>query len=120
MFRTVCLSIIITVHTSICLCHINFADCLLASSQQNLYGIYLLLCAQYWTPDDGQRDCSKHVQLHSKNKFEKLVHLVGFVMIIYHDSRSSECQICMGEWSYSSAYACRRHWMEQVVVYASL
>jgi len=31
-----------------------FADCLLASSQQNLYDIYLLLCVQYLTPDDGQ------------------------------------------------------------------
>jgi len=29
----------------------------------------------------------------SKNKFEKLVHLVGFIIRIYHDSRSSECQI---------------------------
>jgi len=26
--------------------------------------------------DDGQRNCSKHVEFHSKNKFEKLVHLV--------------------------------------------
>ena len=27
-----------------------------------------------------------------KNKFEKLVHLVGFIIRIYHDARSSECQ----------------------------
>jgi len=32
------------------------------------------------TPDDGQRNCPKHVQLYSKNKFEKLVHLVGFII----------------------------------------
>ena len=32
------------------------------------------------TPDDGQRNCPKHVELHSKNKFEKLVHLVGFII----------------------------------------
>jgi hypothetical protein len=30
----------------------------LASSQHNLYHIYLLLCIQYWTPDDGQKTCS--------------------------------------------------------------
>jgi len=26
------------------------------------------------------------------HKFEKLVHLVGFIIGIYHDARSSECQ----------------------------
>jgi hypothetical protein len=31
------------------------------------------------TPDDGQGNCPKHVEFHSKNKFEKLVHLVGFI-----------------------------------------
>ena len=30
------------------------------------------------TPDDGQRNCPKHVEFYSKNKFEKIVHLVGF------------------------------------------
>jgi len=29
---------------------------------------------------------------HSKNKFEKLVHLVGFDIRIYHDTRSPERQ----------------------------
>jgi len=48
---------------------------------------------QWKTPDDGQRNCSKHVGFYSKNKFEKLVHLVGFAMRIYHDARSSERQI---------------------------
>ena len=32
------------------------------------------------TPDDGQRNCPKHVEFYSKNKFEKLVHLVGFII----------------------------------------
>jgi len=27
-----------------------------------------------------------------KNKFKKLVHLIGFVIRIYHDTRSSECK----------------------------
>ena len=38
----------------------------------------LFLCVQCYTPDDGQRNCSKHVEFHSKNKFEKCLHLVGF------------------------------------------
>ena len=66
---------------------------LLASSQYNLYDIYLLLCVHCWTPDDGQRNRPKHVELYSKNKSEKLVHLVGFIIRTYHDARSSECQI---------------------------
>jgi len=45
-----------------------------------LYDIYLLLCVQHKTPDDGQRNCPKHVEFNSKNKFEKLVHLVGFII----------------------------------------
>jgi hypothetical protein len=31
------------------------------------------------TPDDGQRNCPKHAEFHSKNEFEKLVHLGGFI-----------------------------------------
>jgi hypothetical protein len=34
----------------------------------------------------------KRVEFYSKNKFEKLVHLVGFIVRIYHEARSSECQ----------------------------
>jgi len=45
----------------------------------NLYNIPLL-CVQWKTPDDGQRNCLKHVEIHFKNKFEKLVQLVGFVI----------------------------------------
>jgi len=39
-----------------------------------------LLCVQWKTPDDGQRNCPKHVEFYSKNKFEKSVHLVGFII----------------------------------------
>jgi len=45
------------------------------------------------TPDDGQRNCPKHVEFYLKNKFEKLVHLCGFIIRIYHDARSPERQI---------------------------
>ena len=44
---------------------------------------YLLLCIQHQTPDDGQKICPKHVEFHSKNKFEKFVHLVGFIIRIF-------------------------------------
>ena len=43
-----------------------------------------LLYVQWKTPDDGERNCPKHVEFYSKNKFEKLVHLVGFIIRIYH------------------------------------
>ena len=36
----------------------------------------------------------KNVEFSSKNKFEKLGHLFGFIKRIYHYARSSECQVC--------------------------
>jgi len=48
-----------------------------------------LLCVQWKTPDDGQRNCSKYV-VSFQNKFEKLVRLVGFIISICHDARSHE------------------------------
>ena len=47
---------------------------------ENLYDIYHCCVYSEKTPDDGQRNCPKHVEFYSKNKFEKLVHLVGFIM----------------------------------------
>jgi len=41
-----------------------------------------LLCVQWKTPDDGHRNCPKHVEFYSKNKFDKSVHLVGFIIRI--------------------------------------
>ena len=36
-------------------------------------------------------NCPKHAEFFfSKNKFEKLVHLVGFIIRIYHDAPSTE------------------------------
>ena len=49
---------------------------------------YIAVCTVL-TPDDGQRNCPKHVEFYPKNKFEKLVHLVGFIIRIYDDARSS-------------------------------
>jgi len=53
----------------------------------------IAVCTVKKTPDDAQRNCPKHVEFYSKNEFEKLVHLVGFVIRIYHDTRSPERQI---------------------------
>jgi hypothetical protein len=54
----------------------RFADSLRAGSGWN---ILILLAA----PDDGHRNCPKHVDFHFKNKFENLVHLVGFLVRNY-------------------------------------
>jgi len=39
----------------------------------------------------------KHVEFYSKNNLEKLVHLVGFIITIYHDARLSERQKAGGD-----------------------
>jgi hypothetical protein len=44
-------------------------------------------------PDDGQRNCPKHVDLHSKNKFQKLLRLFGIITKIFLDARLHELQI---------------------------
>jgi len=44
----------------------------------------------YKFADDGQRNCPKHVEFYSKNKFEKLVNLARFIIRILHDARSPE------------------------------
>jgi len=59
-----------------------------------------LLSVQWKTPDDWQRNCPKHVEFYSKNKFEELVHLIGFIIRIFHDSRSPERQILCKYWKF--------------------
>ena len=59
MFRTVLLSIIrsfFTVHTA------------MVYVSKPVWHLPLL-CVQWKTPDDGKRNCPKHVEFHSKNKF---------------------------------------------------
>jgi hypothetical protein len=83
-----------------------------------------LLCVQWKTPDDGQRNCLKHVEFYSKNKFEKSVHLVGFIMSVYknhisqfvswREQRTAErifwifkcCNIGKVHWSLSTYITC--------------
>ena len=94
MFRAVLLSIIRTHSNG--MCHTGLLTVceqdqdgsiliLLASCQQTCMTYTISVCS-----DDGQRNCPKHVEFYSKNKFEKLVHLVGFIIRIYHDARSPE------------------------------
>ena len=52
-----------------------------------------LMCVQWKISGDEQKNCPKHVEFYSKNELEKLVHLVGFIIRIYHDARSPERQI---------------------------
>jgi len=51
-----------------------------ADSLQTCMTYTIAVCTLKKTPDDGQRNCPKHVEFHSKNKFEKLVHLVGYII----------------------------------------
>ena len=87
MFRTVPLSIIrgVSLYTQQCYMSYGFADSLRAGSGRNSAVSkpvchVPLLCVQWKTSDDGQRNCPKHVEFYSKNKFETLVHLVGFIV----------------------------------------
>jgi hypothetical protein len=92
MFRTGFLSIIrsLVLYTQqevLCLTGFLFANGIRmddSASKHNLYDITLLLCTQYETPNDGQKICSKQVEFYSKNKFEKLVHIVGFIIRMGH------------------------------------
>ena len=89
MFRTVPLSIIrsFLLFTQQWYMSYRFADILRAGSGRNSVRKPVwhipLLCLQWKTPDDGQRNCPKHVEFYSKNKFEKLVHLVGFIIRMF-------------------------------------
>ena len=103
---------IFTVHTAmVYVTHVTATACEQDPTRNlsaNMYDKYHCLCVRCKTPDDGQRNCPKHAEFYSKNKLEKLVHLAGFIIRIYHDARSSERQIriSFSFWagiSYSSA-----------------
>jgi hypothetical protein len=65
---------------------------------------YLLLCVQCWTPDDWQGNSPKHVEFYSKSKFEKFVHLVGFIIRSFLPLSSAEVK---NAWSCTSTqYMC--------------
>ena len=103
MFRTIPLSIIssFSLYTQQWYMSYRFADSMWAISGWNqfctdparkLYDIYHCCVYSGKTLDDGQRNCLNHVEFYSKNKSEKLVCLVGFIIRINHDARSAERQ----------------------------
>ena len=58
---------------------------LLASCQQTCVTHTIAVCTvKKKKTDDGQSNCPKHVEFYSKNKFEKLVCLVGFIIRVYN------------------------------------
>jgi len=81
MFRTVHLSIIsnFSLYTQQWYMSYRFADIFLASSEQICMTYTIAVCTVK-NSCDGQRNCVKHVDFYSKNKLEKLVHSVGFVI----------------------------------------
>ena len=77
MFRTIPLSIIrsFSLYTQNGICHTGLLPAceqehlLLLASWQQTCMTYTILCVQWKTPDDGKRNCPKHVEFHSKLKF---------------------------------------------------
>jgi len=67
-----------------------------------LYDIYLC-CVYSEKLLMMDRNCPKHVEFYSTNKFEKLMHLVGFIIRLYNDARSPEQRhtprICSSEFT---------------------
>ena len=86
MFRTVPLSI--TRSFSLYTAMVYVIQVLLTACEQdlscklsaNLYDIYHCCVYSGKTLGDGKRNCPKHVEFYSKNKFEKLVNIVGFII----------------------------------------
>ena len=90
MFRTVPLSImrIFSLYTQQWYISYSSVLILLASCHQTC--MTHTIAVRTVKTDDVQRNCPKHVEFYSKNKFEKLVCLVGFIIGIYLDARSPE------------------------------
>jgi len=98
MFRTVPLSIIrsFSLYTQQWYMSHIFVDSSQAVSfslyTQQWYVSYRFAVFTVKSPGDGHRNCPKHVEFYSKNKFEELECLVAFIIRIYHDARSPERQ----------------------------
>jgi len=103
MFQTDLLSIIRSiVYTAKGICHASYVDCLLArlgwnilTSLVNITKITNTYCCVYSveTPDGWTVDLSETCRVLFQNKFEKQCISLAFIIRIYHDAWSSECQI---------------------------
>ena len=58
------------------------------------------------TPGNYPKRNNLHVESYSKNKFEKLVHLIGFIIRTYYDARSPERQVLPSELLSHEAVCC--------------
>ena len=86
-----------TVHTATGICQTDTADCLLAS-RHSIYFTYACCCMYSLEilMMDGMTFETCRMLLQNKiNKFEILVHLVGFTTEIYYDARPYERQISL-------------------------
>jgi len=87
-----------TIYTATGVCQTDTAVCLLAETRWNcccMYSLELLMV-------EGKTIRNVYM-CHSKiNKFETLVHLVGFTIEVYNDARSYERQIA-GKYSYAGS-----------------
>jgi len=79
MFRTVSLSIVRSFSLYTQQCYMSY----IFSWQLANRIMMELVCVQWKTPNDVQRNCPKYVEFFSKNKFEKLLHLFGFIIRMY-------------------------------------
>jgi hypothetical protein len=94
MFRTDLLSIIRspnTVLTANGICHASYVDCLLADSQHNIPFVVntvlrLLMMDSKSVPN---------IYSSLPNQAEKYCISLAFIVRIYHDTRSSDCQISL-------------------------
>ena len=66
---------------TIAVCTVKFCPDPARKLSANPYDIYHCCLYNGKTPDR-QRKCLKHAEFYYKNKFEKLVHLVGFIIRI--------------------------------------
>jgi hypothetical protein len=53
-----------------------------------------LLCVQWITPDDGQRNCPKHVEFHSKIKLRNC----ASIWFYYKESTICKCKVTCRSW----------------------
>jgi len=106
MFRTVPLSIIRSFPLYIQQWYMSyrFANSLRAGSGRNSM-TNTVLCVQWKNPDGGQRNCPKHVEFYSKNKFKKLLHLVDFIIrfITMHSHLNRKFSILCVAWKRSQS-----------------
>jgi len=96
MFRTDLLSIIRglnAIYTAIGTCQVSYVDCLLVkSSWPHYHDKYLLLCIQCWDSWWWTVYLSETCRVLYQNKFEKQCTSLAFIIRIYHEVLSSECQ----------------------------